>query len=203
MAITIWLVRHGLKEKEIGDVGLTLEGIQQAKSAAQALSSRPITLILSSPLRRAKETAEYLAQALQLNVHEDRRLRERANWGDLPGQTFEEFVEVWERCTRDSDHQPPGGGDSARQAALRLHEAVRDYAPRCRPGEELVFFTHGGVMTDYLVCTLEEAELNKTHPNFMALQSSLVPECSITELIVQTDGRCRLGRFADVRHLEA
>ncbi|WP_018977114.1 histidine phosphatase family protein [Saccharibacillus kuerlensis] len=201
MSITFWLVRHGLKESKIGDVSLTGEGIFQARSTAYALSKRKIKAVVSSPLRRTQETAAFLAHTGGLEVVEDTRLRERANWGDLSEQTFEEFVAVWDRCTWEPDYTPPSGGDSVRIAAMRLDSALRDWADRCEQGSEIVFVTHGGLITDFLVCTFEEEKLNAVCPDFVALQNGLIPECSITELIVEGDGSFRLGLFADVCHL--
>ena len=56
--------------------------------------------MISDPLNRAKQTAQIVAEAIHITVSEDSRLRERANWGDSPGQTFEEFVEMWNRAPR-------------------------------------------------------------------------------------------------------
>ncbi|OWR30797.1 hypothetical protein CDO73_09405 [Saccharibacillus sp. O23] len=202
MSATVWLVRHGYKEKWFGDVPLTSEGVRQARATARFLSGRPVAAIVSSPLRRTVETAECLAERIGIPVQQDARLRERANWGDIPGQSFEAFIEVWERCTLDADYEPPGGGDSVRRAASRLQAALSDWTSRFEPGDELVFVTHGGLITDFLVCAFEEKDLNLAHPDFVAMQSRLIPECSVTELTVRDDGTCRLGRFADIRHLE-
>ncbi|MEJ8306107.1 histidine phosphatase family protein [Saccharibacillus sacchari] len=200
MSITFWLVRHGLKESFCGDVPLTAEGRSQARATAAFLKERSIAAIATSPLRRAVETSGFLSREAGLQALEDRRLRERANWGDIPGQTFEEFAAVWEQCTREPDHIPPSGGDSARQAARRMDEALREWASRYPPGSEIVFFTHGGLITDFLTLMLEPDEWNTVHPDFVAAQSLLIPECSVTELIVEKE-TYRLGTFADTRHL--
>lgn len=200
MTVTIWLVRHGLKKIAIGDVSLTAAGIEQAKATAEALRGRPIAAIVSSPLRRAKETAGYAAHALQLEAVVDVRLRERANWGDVPGQTFEQFTATWDRCTAEPHYRPPGGGDTAAAAAGRLSAAVSDWALRCPPGHGILFVTHGGLITDFLSLSLSEAEQNALAHKFAAVQTALIPECSITELLVGPDG-LRVGTFADTGHL--
>ncbi len=200
MNITFWLVRHGLKEAACGDVPLTSAGARQARATAAFLKSRPVSAIVASPLRRARETSEFLSREIGLQPFEDKRLRERMNWGDVPGQTFEEFAAVWEQCTREPDRIPSSGGDSARQAARRMDEALRDWASRYEPGSEIVFFTHGGLITDFLTLMLDAKALNVIHPDFVAAQSLLIPECSVTELIVEKE-EYRLGAFADTRHL--
>lgn len=81
--MNFFLVRHAIKEKAVGDVPITPRGIEQAKRTAQYFNHLNVTAIISSPLRRARETAEYIASDTKRTVRVDRRLRERANWGDL------------------------------------------------------------------------------------------------------------------------
>lgn len=119
MKTTFLLVRHALKEKRIGDVPLTSEGVVQAESTALHLANVPVTKIIASPLRRAINTAAHIALRTKITVTEDPRLRERANWGDLPEQTIEEFIAMWDRTTIDPDYLPPVG-DSSKQAGERL-----------------------------------------------------------------------------------
>lgn len=195
----IFLARHGIKEKAIGDVPITLEGRKQAQLTGQHLNELSITAIISSPLRRAVETAQYIASVQNIPVSTDNRLRERANWGDLPEQTFDEFVEMWERCIREPDFIPPAG-DSVRQACARLSMLLSELVQQYPLGSNIVVITHGGLITDYLVHTFVESELNRFHPNFIEKQSSLVPECSITELNYEKN-RFTLACFASVEHL--
>ncbi|WP_309121055.1 histidine phosphatase family protein [Paenibacillus sp.] len=193
------LVRHALKVKAIGDVSITPDGVMQAQLTAKHLSGMPVTAIVSSPLRRAKETAEYIASATKSVVIEDTRLRERANWGDLPGQTFNEFVEMWERCTRDPDHIPPIG-DSARKACERMSSLLFEFGRKHPPESNIVIVSHGGCITDFLVNTIPETDLNVWHPRFIEVQSNLIPECSITKLRYE-NGHYKIDDFASVKHL--
>jgi broad specificity phosphatase PhoE len=77
----LFLVRHGEAAASWGespDPGLSELGRQQAEDAA-ALLTRQVcddTLLWSSPLRRAVETAGPLARLLRLSVHEDEAYRE-------------------------------------------------------------------------------------------------------------------------------
>lgn len=201
MSTTFFLVRHAIKEKAIGDVSITPGGILQAQSTARHFCNLPITMIVTSPLRRAKETAEYIALKVKSTVAEDSRLRERANWGDLLEQTFDEFITMWERCTRDVDYIPPIG-DSAKQAGERLSSLLSELGKKQPTESNIVVLTHGGLITDFLVCTFPESQLNAVHPNFVAVQSDLVPECSITTLIYES-GNYKLEVFASVDHLKS
>lgn len=199
MSTTFYLVRHAIKEKAIGDVPITSKGVNQARSTASRFGNLPITAILSSPLRRAKETAEYIALETKSPMTLDSRLRERANWGDLPGQTFEEFVAMWERSTFEPEFIPPVG-DSAKQAGERLSTLLTELAEKHPLQSHIVMVTHGGLITDFLVHTFPENQLEIWHPNFVAVQSELVPECSITTLIYE-GGKYTIAGFASVEHI--
>jgi len=193
-----YLIRHGEKEGMIGDAALSLVGRVQASATARYLQDRPIKSVYTSPLRRAKETAVLIASAHELSVVEDIRLRERVNWGDLPGQSFVEFVAMWERSTHDSKYIPPAG-DSARQAGERMELFLRETAHK-HPRDEIVAVTHGGIITDFLARMIPLVQLEQWHPEFLAMQSRLIPECSIT--VMHCDERqLTLEQFARVEHL--
>lgn len=200
MSMTFFLVRHAMKEKSIGDVPLSSAGVVQAQATAEHMGHLPITAIYSSPLRRAKETAEYIALETKTSVYADSRLRERANWGDLPGQTFEAFVAMWERCTAEPEYIPPVG-DSAKQAGERLASLLTELAALYPQDGQIVIVTHGGLITDYLVRAFPEKQLNVWHPRFVAEQSQLIPECSVTTLIYD-NGTYQIKDFASVEHLK-
>jgi 2,3-bisphosphoglycerate-dependent phosphoglycerate mutase len=67
------------------DVDLTEMGREQARAAAKMLASEPITGIYCSPLKRARHTAEPIAEALNLPVTVIPEIAER-KWGDLEGK---------------------------------------------------------------------------------------------------------------------
>jgi len=198
MSTDFYLVRHAAKEKGIGDVSISPLGIQQARMTAAYFRKMTINRICCSPLHRAKQTAEFIAEAVNQTIVEDIRLRERANWGDLPGQTFQEFIEMWNRCTQERDFVPPVG-DSARRAGERLSSCLVELSAQ-HPNERIVIVTHGGLITDFMVNEFSQDELNAYHPDFVQAQSRLVPECSITH-IKYVDGRPVLIDFATITHL--
>lgn len=196
---TFYLVRHGIKEKAIGDVPLSEYGIEQAQMTAAYLESKLIKHVYASPLRRAKETAEFIGSRLGLPVLIDNRLRERANWGDLAGQTFQEFVDMWERCSKDRQYVPPVG-NSSQQAGERLESFAVEIS-EANAISEIVAVAHGGLITDFLINVIPPHELMQWHPRFIEVQSDLVPECSITR-IEYIKGRYHLIQLADITHLK-
>jgi len=113
-----FFLRHGETEPNrlglatgITDVALNAAGRQQAEAAAQALAGRSIDAIFSSPLKRARDTAECVAQVLGLPVSIIDEIGER-NWGEFEGRPKE--LRVW-------DAQPRGGEglDAFTQRTLR------------------------------------------------------------------------------------
>lgn len=201
MSTTFFLVRHALKEKAIGDVPITPSGISQAQSTASLFTKLPVAAIFSSPLGEQKKPRSIFALKTNSTIHVDERLRERANWGDLPEQTFDEFVAMWERCTRDPEYIPPVG-DSAKQAGQRLSSLLLELAMQHPPQSNIVIVTHGGLITDFLVHTFHKEDLDVWHPNFISVQSGLVSECSITTLSYEI-GKFKITDFASVKHLES
>ncbi|MEC0264859.1 histidine phosphatase family protein [Paenibacillus anseongense] len=198
MSTDFYLVRHAIKEKDAGDVSISVEGLEQAHLTARYLNKFPISRIFSSPLKRAKQTAQIIGKAARIPFVEDIRLRERANWGDLPGQTFEEFVDMWNQSTRERDFLPPIG-DSARRAGERLSSCLIELSVQF-PCESIVIVTHGGLITDFLLNEFSQDELNHTHSNFINEQSNLIAECSITRISC-VGKEFKLFEFANITHL--
>lgn len=66
---------------------LTEQGIEQAHAAGTALRDHGVSCLLSSPLRRARETAQAVGEALGLEAEEIDYIGELSS-----GETFEEAV---------------------------------------------------------------------------------------------------------------
>lgn len=114
---TIYLVQHGDKERLPGDPGLTELGKHQAAVTARWLQAMGLQALYSSPLRRARETAEPVSRATGLIVQVDSRLRERLNWDGT--QPFDAFLANWDRSTKERD-LILSNGESSRSAGERL-----------------------------------------------------------------------------------
>lgn len=79
------LVRHGRPESGQMDPPLNDEGLEQARAVAKFLAEEPITAIVSSDLRRARQTAEIIGEATGHTPSSHEGLRE---WG-LPASSME------------------------------------------------------------------------------------------------------------------
>jgi len=80
-----------------------------------------------------------------------------------------------------------------------MEQFLREVA-KTAPAEEMVLVTHGGLIPDFLVATLPLEQLEQWHPRFLAVQSSLIPECSITLIRIQAE-QYLLQCLAEVKHL--
>jgi broad specificity phosphatase PhoE len=117
-----FLVRHGetadnVQMRYIGmrDETLTEKGMQQAGLVAAALAQLPIRTVISSPLRRAADTAARIRSACGSEIRTDARLAE-GSFGSWEGLTRAEVLKLGSRDAEllirwetDSSCAPPGG----------------------------------------------------------------------------------------------
>jgi len=117
-------------------------GEQMAKAAVQALATHDVTVIVSSPLERAVQTAEPFAAQFRLEISTDDRLIESANF-------FEgKRVSVGDGALRDPrnwwalrDPFAPSWGESYRAIADRMYAALLDIREQAE-GHEAVCVSH-------------------------------------------------------------
>ena len=109
--------RSGLLQGHV-DFDLTELGKLQAKAAADALRDRDVQHLVSSPLRRAVQTAEIVSASLGLAVELESRLIEMdyGLWDERPLTDISETV--WAQWRIDPDFAPPGG-ESLRSVSHR------------------------------------------------------------------------------------
>jgi 2,3-bisphosphoglycerate-dependent phosphoglycerate mutase len=72
-----YLVQHGEKESLPGDLGPAATGRQQATRTGRWLRGRGVQTLCASPLRRARETAAYIASVTGLTAQPDAQLAAR------------------------------------------------------------------------------------------------------------------------------
>jgi broad specificity phosphatase PhoE len=145
----VHMVRHGEVENpsrilygRIPGYHLSDAGRVMAKTAADFLAGRDVTVLKSSPLERAKETAEPIAAELGLPVDIDDRLIEP--WNHFEGMRFA----VGDGALRRPRHwiylrNPfrPSWGEPYKQIAERVLAAATD-AATIAAGHEAVLVSH-------------------------------------------------------------
>ena len=149
----IIIVRHGQtswnaegRAQGHADIGLDDTGRDQAEAMAQFVAGYDPTLLVSSDLARARETAAFLEKATGLTALEDPRWREY-DLGERTGLTVAEFGD---RMGTEYDgwwdvhaHVVVPGSETAEDVAARVVPALRELMDRLRQGETGVVVGHG------------------------------------------------------------
>jgi probable phosphoglycerate mutase len=144
------LLRHGETplslEKRfsgVGDPGLTDRGLAQAQAAAGSLAGWDVAAVVSSPRRRARETAAAVAATFGLEVEEVPGVAE-TDFGEWEGLTFAEVGRRWpdemKKWLADPDVAPPGGESFT--ATFARVGAARDRLTKTYAGATIVVVSH-------------------------------------------------------------
>ena len=150
----IALIRHAESEANaagrwhgVTDGPLTARGREQAEALGRRYSG--VTRVYTSPLERARATAEAFAGVHGLGVEVLDELIEVdfGDWEDLtPHEIAEHHPEDWSRVFESGEDIPRGGsGDTFEEVGDRL-AAVVDRMTAAHPGERVALFSHGGAI---------------------------------------------------------
>jgi len=202
--VTLLLIRHAETVANVegrwvgwGDTGLTERGRAQVEATARRLAQevRDGAAIYTSPLPRARETAEGIGRALGLKPIPVENLRE-INFGDLDGVTLEEmrtrYPDLYARWRdkTDSEYTWPGGEKRA-DFFRRVAEACREILSRHDRGT-VIIVAHGGTVRACLAHLMPD--------KLGEWWGYSLDNCGITRLQVE-DGTVRLLALNDTSHL--
>jgi broad specificity phosphatase PhoE len=174
---TLHFVRHGETDwnrqgrfQGIQDIPLNEEGRRQARYLA-SVWDEPAEVLVTSPLLRARETAEILGASLGLSLDQsDPRLVER-DFGQGSGLTLDE------RLLRFPDGVIPGVEDSEALFARALH--FLDTMARNHQGRRIVAVSHGGFIN---------AVLTLVSGGEMGMGKTILRNVSVSTLIHRAGG---------------
>lgn len=144
----IYITRHGRTnwniEKKVqgkADISLNKEGIDQAYQTREKLLKENIDLIISSPLVRAKQTADLINEGREIPIIYDDRISER-DFGELEG-------------LKQDDFDFPGFWSYKRNLKYERAENIKDFFNRIYgfmddtifkySDKNILLVTHGGV----------------------------------------------------------
>lgn len=219
----LWVVRHGQSTGNVArdraersgattididvrdaDVPLSETGRRQAGDLRRWLDQQPADrrpdAVLSSPYRRALETAEIAAAEIEEGrISTDERLRDR-ELGILDLLTSRGVAELHpdeaarKRRLGRLYHRPPGG-ESWSDVALRLRSVLADIDRRY-PDRRLIVFTHEAVVLimRYIVEDLSEQQLVEL------AASTMLPNTSVSVFERDSSG-LRATSFGQTPHL--
>jgi len=192
--VQLLLVRHALPLRsepgEGSDPQLSEEGLAQAARLPDALSRFPVTRLVSSPQRRAQQTAGPLAEKLGLAVDVDERLAEydRDLGHYIPiEQIAKENPEELARLI--SGHLPSAVDEKA--FLERVLAAVGDLVAASDHEDTVAVFSHGGVINVLLHHILGTERLLSFHVDY----------ASVTRLLSSRNGKLSVASVNGTEHV--
>jgi broad specificity phosphatase PhoE len=153
---TIYLIRHGetpmtperrFSGSGTNDPGLSETGLLQAAAVAKVIEEIKPDVLISSPMKRAQQTAQAIAQSTHLPIIEDEIWTELSfgHWDGLTNQEvrekFGEEYEAWLSSTAIA----PKDGESHNSIAARIEAALSQLVDTY-PGKKVVVVTHNMVI---------------------------------------------------------
>lgn len=147
--LRLFLLRHGQTAMSRANVfcgrgldpELTVEGTAMADAFAAAYRTTAWRAIYSSPLQRARATAEPLARALDIPVQSRDDLAELdyGRWDGLSADEISRDHHVeYERWVADPAWNPPTGGETAVALAQRMTRVIEEIDVTHSDGDVLV-----------------------------------------------------------------
>lgn len=157
------LIRHGESQGNAesrlqgrADFPLSELGVAQAGALAKRFSSS-VSALYSSPLLRAKMTADAVACAAGLDVVEDDRLQEY-DVGEISGLTWpevkERYPEIARQYRKESEFPRFPGSESRDDFTTRVQTSIDEIAARHKDDGEVAVVTHGGPILVYVMESL-------------------------------------------------
>jgi broad specificity phosphatase PhoE len=143
---SIWNIEHRLPG-HLPEVALTEEGRWQAQRLADALAEFPISAVISSPLERARDTAQYLLRNRTLEMHFEPNLMD-TNFGHWSGQLASELSKkdpAWKAYVQNPT-AAPDGIETFPQVQQRVVAAVEKWRNVEDIGTCMAFVAHADVV---------------------------------------------------------
>jgi 2,3-bisphosphoglycerate-dependent phosphoglycerate mutase len=201
--IKVIIVRHGETQWNLegrwqghDDSPLTVAGIQQAEAVANYLVNHNFSVIYSSDLGRAFQTAKRISDKTGKKIITDYRLRER-HLGVFQGLTESEIRETLpDEYGRYHgmypDHVIPNG-ESVRQLHERSISCINEITQK-HLGESIVLVTHGGVLNGFLRYVIG---ISLEAPRMFKLWNAGI------NIFSHENSNWMLYTFGDVHHLDS
>ncbi|MGD6817149.1 histidine phosphatase family protein [Metabacillus sp. 113a] len=189
---TLGMIRHGITEWNMegraqgsSDIPLHEQGILEAKRLAQRIGEERWDLLYSSPLKRAKQTADIISAELGgIEVAIDERLRETGG-GQIEGTTEAERLEKWGSGWRELDLDR----ETSRQVIERGLHFIEDVVQK-HPDKQILVVSHGSFLRHVLQELVPSGEKQEALKN-----------TSITHLTADKE-KWSCGLYNCTKHLE-
>ena len=166
---TLFLVRHAAHDRvdrvlcgRMAGVSLGSVGLAQAHGLARHLMHERVAAVFSSPLERARETAEPIAGRLGHETQIAQGINE-IDFGDWTGAAFEALSgdDRWHAWNRNRAVSAAPGGEAMAAVQGRALAQVETWR-QAFPGQAVVAVSHGDVIKS-VVCGLLGLSLDRLH----------------------------------------
>lgn len=158
----LYLVRHGeteLNKKGVyygwTDCGLSEKGVIQAQKVAGELKDVVFDQVVSSPLKRAQETASLVSGLQSSEIILDERLKE-LNFGSWEGKHYQAIQESdrgnWDLWVNDWKKAAPPAGESFVNMYRRVKQSIKEMVEKYE-GQTVMVVTHQGCLR-IIMCVL-------------------------------------------------
>ncbi len=197
------IVRHGqtdwnIQGKNQGhtDIELNDTGIKESHQLKRVLESSQIDKVFSSPLLRARRTAEILTEGRKIEIKNDFRLRERS-YGQWEGKTREQVFSASPDELSDYLNNPetsrPKEGESGIDVFCRASYFITDVVGMIENESTYLIVSHGGTIANLVSVLIGGSP--KTANSFR------FNNCSLTEFVSDQHTNWKLLRLNEVPQL--
>ena len=200
----IYFIRHGetvlTPQRKFSGTGslapeLMEDGLKQAELVAHEAAKLGAEILIASPLKRTRQTAEAIAKTTGLEIIFDETWFE-LSFGTWDGKAIEEVREnepEQYQAWLNSTGYAPGGGESYDEASIRIEAALERLVAEY-PGKKIIVVTHNGVIK-------LAAKLAVGAPADAVFHMDATP-CSISSISIwPSDGLRALRSFNERGHL--
>lgn len=164
----LYIIRHGQTPWNVqkrlqgrSDVDLNEHGIRLAKITGEALRQVPFAAAFTSPLSRARHTAECVLEGRNVPIIEDERLIEisfgeyegkcfKGDGAEIPNPDFQNFFDA------PQDYIPAPGGESLDEVEKRTADFMKDICSRFELSDKTVLISTHGCALRGLLNSLKE-----------------------------------------------
>jgi len=167
--VRLLLIRHAESEGNAQgrlqgrkEYPLSGRGVAQAAALAERLCTVPIAAVYASPIRRAFDTAEAVAELLDLTALPEPRVQEYDFGDKLSGLTWQEIrdlqPDVVSTLVSGGTEFPAYPGEEGREAFRdRVVAAMTEIAERHAADQSVAVITHAGPVVVYLMEVLSRS----------------------------------------------
>ena len=192
----LYILRHGITEwnklkkvQGVMDIPLAPEGIALAQKTGAALKDVPFDICFTSPLTRARQTAQFVLGDRNIPVIADRRIQE-INFGNLEGSIFKDVrgniishqMEIF--FEHPQDFARPQNGENIADILKRTREFWMEKTTDPELADKTILISSHG-------CAVRALLQNVYHDETHFWHGCVPPNCSIN-LVEIKEGQIRL-----------